>query len=60
MSQAPVGQRSAQSPQCRQTSSSLTMTRPVLSAVRDIEVLRQVQRRRAEPLAQIGLLAVRR
>ena len=31
MSQAPVGQRSAQSPQCRQTSSSLTMTRPVLS-----------------------------
>src|SRR5258705_181900 len=30
MSQAPVGQRSAHSPQCRQTSSSLTMTRPVL------------------------------
>ena len=29
MSQAPVGQRSAHSPQCRQTSSSLTMTRPV-------------------------------
>ena len=32
MSQAPVGQRSAHSPQCRQTSSSLTMTRPVLRA----------------------------
>ncbi len=31
MSQAPVGQRSAQSPQCRHRSSSLTMTRPVLS-----------------------------
>src|SRR5690606_278155 len=31
MSQAPVGQRSAQSPQCRQTSSSLTMMRPVPS-----------------------------
>src|SRR6476659_5056928 len=30
MSQAPVGQRSAHSPQCRHTSSSLTMTRPVL------------------------------
>ncbi len=30
MSQAPVGQRSAHSPQCRQTSSSFTMTRPVL------------------------------
>ncbi len=29
MSQAPVGQRSAHSPQCRQTSSSFTMTRPV-------------------------------
>ncbi len=31
MSQAPVGQRSAHRPQCRQTSSSLTMTRPVFS-----------------------------
>src|SRR4051812_14462942 len=31
MSQAPVGQRSAHSPQCRQTSSSLAMIRPVLS-----------------------------
>ena len=31
MSQAPVGQRSAHSPQCRQTSSSLAMMRPVLS-----------------------------
>ena len=31
MSQAPVGQRSAHSPQCRHTSSSFTMTRPVLS-----------------------------
>src|SRR6202043_1102173 len=30
MSQAPVGQRSAHSPQCRQTSSSFIMTRPVL------------------------------
>src|SRR5215813_4982686 len=29
MSQAPVGQRSAHKPQCRQTSSSLTMIRPV-------------------------------
>src|SRR5205814_714915 len=29
MSQAPVGQRSAHSPQCRQTSSSFTITRPV-------------------------------
>src|SRR6266446_1718444 len=31
MSHAPVGQRSAHRPQCRQTSSSLTMMRPVLS-----------------------------
>src|SRR5215470_8856135 len=31
MSHAPVGQRSAQRPQCRQTSSSLTMMRPVFS-----------------------------
>jgi hypothetical protein len=31
MSHAPVGQRSAHSPQCRHTSSSLTITRPVLS-----------------------------
>ena len=30
MSHAPVGQRSAHRPQCRQTSSSLTMTLPVL------------------------------
>ena len=33
MSQAPVGQRSAHSPQCRHTSSSLTMTRPVLRSL---------------------------
>ena len=32
ISQAPVGQRSAQRPQWRQTSSSFTMIRPVLSA----------------------------
>ena len=31
MSHAPVGQRSAQRPQCRQTSSSLAMIRPVFS-----------------------------
>ena len=31
MSQAPVGQRSAHRPQCRQTSSSLAMIRPVFS-----------------------------
>src|SRR5687768_1897970 len=31
MSQAPVGQRSAHRPQCRQTSSSFTITRCVLS-----------------------------
>ena len=31
MSHAPVGQRSAHRPQCRQTSSSLTITLPVLS-----------------------------
>src|SRR5215212_5181393 len=31
MSQAPVGQRSAHRPQCKQTSSSFTITRPVLS-----------------------------
>ena len=31
MSQAPVGQRSAHMPQCRHTSSSFTMTRPVFS-----------------------------
>ena len=46
MSQAPVGQRSAQRPQCRQTSSSLAMMRPVFSDVGDVEVLREVQRRR--------------
>ncbi len=33
MSQAPVGQRSAHSPQCRHTSSSFTMTRPVLRSL---------------------------
>src|SRR5258706_5534461 len=32
MSHAPVGQRSAHSPQCRQTSSSLAMIRPVRSS----------------------------
>ena len=32
MSQAPVGQRSAHRPQCRHTSSSLTITRPVCTA----------------------------
>src|SRR3989441_5861811 len=32
MSQAPVGQRSAHNPQCRQTSSSLTITLPVFSS----------------------------
>ena len=31
MSQAPVGQRSAHSPQCRHTSSSFTMARPVFN-----------------------------
>src|ERR1700732_4770089 len=31
MSPAPVGQRSAHRPQCRQTSSSLTMIRPVFN-----------------------------
>src|SRR5207244_12213224 len=31
ISHAPVGQRSAHRPQCRQTSSSLTMIRPVFS-----------------------------
>src|SRR5271170_4447677 len=31
ISQAPVGQRSAHRPQCRQTSSSLAMMRPVFS-----------------------------
>ena len=49
MSQAPVGQRSAQRPQCRQTSSSLTITRPVFSVAGDVEVLGQVQRRRLQP-----------
>ena len=33
MSHAPVGQRSAHSPQCKQTSSSFTMTRPVLRSL---------------------------
>src|SRR5207237_8150435 len=33
MSQAPVGQRSAHNPQCRPTSSSFTMTRPVLRSL---------------------------
>ena len=58
MSQAPVGQRSAHRPQCRQTSSSLTMTRPVFSVAGDVEVLGQVQRRRLQPGAQLGLVAV--
>ena len=35
MSQAAVGQRSAHSPQCTQTSSSLTMTRPVCGSAAD-------------------------
>ena len=39
----PVGQRSAQRPQCRQTSSSLTITRPVLQRAGDIEVLVEVR-----------------
>ena len=60
MSQAPVGQRSAHRPQCRQTSSSLTMTRPVLSPFCDIEVLGEIVRRRGQPRAQLGFLAVRR
>ena len=60
MSQAPVGQRSAHSPQCRQTSSSFTMTRPVLSPSCDVEILREIVRRRVQPRAQIGFLAVRR
>ena len=34
MSHAPVGQRSAQRPQWRHTSSSFTMTRPVFSVAR--------------------------
>ena len=33
MSQAPVGQRSAHSPQCRHTSSSLTIPRPLFNSV---------------------------
>src|SRR5207248_11443554 len=33
MSQAPVGQRSAHSPQCSHTSSSFTMTRPVFRSL---------------------------
>ena len=60
MSHAPVGQRSAHMPQCRQTSSSLTMTRAGLQRGRDVEVLRQVVRRRAQARAQIVLVAVRR
>ena len=35
MSHAPVGQRSAHRPQCRQTSSSFTITRPVGSPSAD-------------------------
>ena len=37
MSHAPVGQRSAHSPQCRQTSSSLAMMRPVFTSSLCIE-----------------------
>ena len=58
MSHAPVGQRSAHRPQCRQTSSSLTIMRPVLSVARHVEVLREVDRRRLQARAQVGLLAV--
>ena len=59
MSHAPVGQRSAHRPQCRQTSSSFTMTRPVLRLSGDVEVLGEILRRRLQPLPQLGFLAVR-
>jgi len=58
-SQAPVGQRSAHRPQCRQTSSSFIMTRPVFRPVGDVEVLVEMRHRgRLEPLPQVLLFAV--
>ena len=55
-----MGQRSAHKPQCRQTSSSFTITRPVLQLARHVEVLLAIQRRCRELLAQIGFVVVRR
>ena len=54
MSHAAVGQRSAQRPQWRQTSSSFTMIRFVCgSGAEAVDVLRHVRRRRREVLANI-------
>ena len=51
MSQAAVGQRSAHSPQCTQTSSSFTITRPVCGSAPDTNsVLLRVDGRRRQPL----------
>ena len=58
MSHAPVGQRSAHRPQCRQTSSSFTITRPVFTGADNVQILREVQRRRLQPRAQLGFVAV--
>ncbi len=56
MSQAAVGQRSAHNPQCTQTSSSLTMTRPVCgSAAETYSAWCRIGGRRLEPRAQLGL-----
>jgi hypothetical protein len=58
MSQAPVGQRSAHRPQCRQTSSSLTMTRPVLSGVLTRTDPVPCARGCFQAGAQVGLFAI--
>ena len=58
MSHAPVGQRSAHRPQCRHTSSSLTIDAAGLEVSRHVEVLREIDRRRLQARAQVGLLAV--
>ena len=58
ISQEEVGQRSAQRPQCRQTFSSLTMTRPVGRDRRDIEGLLSVVGGGHEPGAEVFFVAV--
>ena len=61
MSQAAVGQRSAHSPQCTQTSSSLTMTRAVCgSAAETYSACDRIGGRRRQAGAQFGLRAVLR
>ena len=61
MSQAPVGQRSAHRPQCRQTSSSLTITRPVCGNTLETLTVKEGKRpplMEGVNVAQVGVAAL--